>query len=111
MIGIPDRWRIGIPKDSRHVKGNLWNPYRQNMIKGDYPIIGQSIFLDATFTSDSLVEGHSTPTPAGVSTQRPGSFAFFGHPDQFILSTELSKSRWNCSRAKPISSRANGKSA
>ena len=84
MIGIPDRWRIGIPKDSRHVKGNLWNPYRQNMIKGDYPIIGQSIFLDATFTSDSLIEGHSTPTPSGVSSQRPGSFAFFGRPDAFI---------------------------
>ncbi len=85
MIGIPDRWRIGIPKDSRHVKGNLWNPYRQNVIKGDYPIIGQSIFMEADFVSDTLVEGHSTPTPSGVSSQRPGSFQFFGHPDQFIL--------------------------
>ena len=84
MIGIPDRWRIGIPKDSRHVKGNLWNPYSQNIIKGDYPIMGQSIFLNATFTSDSLVEGHANPTPGGVSSQRPGSFNFFGRPDQFI---------------------------
>ena len=85
MIGIPDRWRIGIPKDSRHVKGNLWNPYRQNIIKGDYPIIGQSIFMNATFTSDTLVEGHSTPTPSGVTSQRPGSFQFFGRGDTFLL--------------------------
>ena len=85
MIAIPDRWRIGLPPDSRHVKGNLWNPFRQNMIKGDYPIIGQNQFLLATFTSDTLVEGHSNPTPAGVSTHRPGSFEFFGRPDQYLL--------------------------
>ncbi|HLX61259.1 MAG TPA: hypothetical protein VKX17_08245 [Planctomycetota bacterium] len=85
MIAIPDRWRIGIPKDSRHAKGDLWNPYRQNMIKGDYPIWGQNQFLNATFTSDSFVEGHSNPTPSGVSTQRPGSFEFFGRPDQWLF--------------------------
>jgi len=85
MIGIPDRWRIGIPKDSRHVKGDMWNPYRQNMIKGDYPIMGQSIFLNATFTSDSLFEGHTNPTPAGVSTQRPGEFKFFGNPSAVLI--------------------------
>ncbi|MEI6235779.1 MAG: hypothetical protein WCT04_22215 [Planctomycetota bacterium] len=85
MIGIPDRWRIGVITDSRHVKGNLWNPYRQNMIKGDYPIIGQSIFMSAGFTSDTLVEGHNVPTPSGVTAQRPGSFKFYGDGDQFIL--------------------------
>ncbi len=85
MIGIPDRWRIGIPDDYRHYKGSLWNPYHQNMIKGDYPIIGQSIFMEATFTSDSLLEGHNVPTPAGVSTARPGNFQFFGEGDQYLV--------------------------
>ena len=64
-LGVADRWRIGLDGDSRHVKGNFWNPYRQNMLKGDYPIIGQSIFLDATFANDTFIEGHSNPTPSG----------------------------------------------
>jgi hypothetical protein len=85
ILPIPDRWRIGMPDNSMRVRGNFWNPYRQNMIKGDYPIIGQSIFLTVLGVSDTLVEGHSTPTPAGVSTQRPGSFEFFGRPDQFVF--------------------------
>ena len=97
LLPIPDRWRQGMPQDSRRVIGNLWNPYRQNMLKGDYPVIGQSIFLTTLFVSDTLVEGHSVPTPANVSTQRPNSERFFGHGDQlvvvqnFIISLELFK--------------------
>src|SRR5262245_16709292 len=32
-----DRWRIGFPDDPRYQKGALYNPYRQNVLKGDYP--------------------------------------------------------------------------
>ena len=94
-LPVPDRWRIGMPANPLRVKGDLKNPYRQNMLKGDYPIIGQSTFLNVTGVSDTLVEGHNTPTPSGVTTNRPGSFDFFGKGDQlvvkedFILSMEL----------------------
>lgn len=89
VVGIYDRWRIGLSSDSRHTRGNILNPYRQNMLKGDYPIIGQSLFLNATFLSDTVFEGHSNPTAAGVSTQRPGAFKFFGRPDQYLVQQNL----------------------
>ena len=94
-LPIPDRWRIGMPANPLRVKGDLANPYRQNMLKGDYPIIGQSTFLNLTGVSDTLLEVHNTPTPSGVTTNRPGSFDFFGKGDQllfqqnFILSLDL----------------------
>lgn len=97
VLPIPDRWRLGMPANTMRTRGNLWNPYRQNMLKGDYPIIGQSIFLSTLAVSDTLVEGHSVPTPSQVSSRRPGSFDFFGRPDQlvtnqnFIISLELFK--------------------
>jgi hypothetical protein len=86
LIPIADRWRVGMPNNTLRVKnGGILNPYRQNMIKGDYPIIGQSIFLSVLGISDTLVEGHSVPTPAGVNTNRRNSEDFFGRPDQFVL--------------------------
>ena len=30
------------------VKGAWWDPYNQNVLKGDYPIIGQHTFLNLT---------------------------------------------------------------
>ena len=36
-----DRWRIGFPQDPRYKQGSILNPYRQNVLKGDYPIFGQ----------------------------------------------------------------------
>ena len=96
FIPIPDRWRIGIPGDYiDETRGSLFNPYRQNVLKGDYPILGQDKFLILTLTSDTLLEARKTPTPSGVSTLRPGKFDFFGHGDSqiatenFILSTEF----------------------
>jgi len=85
ILGVSDRWRVGLDGDSRHVKGNFWNPYRQNMLKGDYPIIGQSIFLETTFADDTFIEGHGNPTPSGVTAQGPGRFEFFGGANQFLI--------------------------
>jgi hypothetical protein len=84
LIPVPDRWRVGLAPDTRHPKGNILNPYRQNILKGDYPIIGQSLFLVASATSDSLVEGHRLPTPSGVTSQRFGSEQFFGRGEQLL---------------------------
>jgi hypothetical protein len=98
LLPVPDRWRVGMPRNSLRVtKGGILDPYNQNMIKGDYPIIGQSIFLSVLAVSDTLIEGRSVPTPANVSTERRNSEEFFGRPDQiifnqnFILSMELFK--------------------
>ena len=90
FIPIRDRWRIGYA-------GGLLNPYSQNLLKGDYPVIGQDIFFSFVGISDSLFEARKLPTAQGVSRERPGSAEFFGEGRQlffnqnFVTSFELFK--------------------
>jgi len=92
---IQDRWRVGIPEDPRFRKGDIFNPYRQNVLKGDYPIIGNHTFLNITLASESTFNMRRLPVPQDVSAVRPGSFEFFGRGRQevfnqnFIFSFDL----------------------
>jgi len=95
---IEDRWRIGYPVWDRYNKGQpalddypfefgrLLDPFNQNVLKGDYPIIGQDIFLTTQVTSLSLFEGRQIPTATTPfeSTAREFTRDFFGRPNQFI---------------------------
>jgi hypothetical protein len=78
FVPTSDRWRIGYPEDPRFERGKWYNPYRQNVLKGDYPIFGQSNFLVLNLDSDSLFIGRRLPLPSDVSSQRPDSAEFFG---------------------------------
>jgi hypothetical protein len=109
FVPMEDRWRLGFPDwdrygkghprldDYPYVEGNLWNPYKQNVLKGDYPIIGQNTFLEITASSVTFVELRQVPTGTTPfeSTQRPFEEEFFGRPGQyfvqqnFILSLDL----------------------
>lgn len=88
FIPIRDRWRIGYG-------GNLLDPYAQNLLKGDYPILGQNVFFNFTAISDSLFEARKLPTPQGLSRERSGNSEFFGEGRQlffnqnFVFSLEL----------------------
>jgi hypothetical protein len=95
---VEDRWRIGFPEWDRYGKGSprvfdypyrlgsIFDPYNQNVLKADYPILGQHTFLDITATSSSLFEGRSLPTATTPfeSTARPFETNFFGKPGQFV---------------------------
>lgn len=91
----PDRWRIGFPEDPRIKQGELKNPYRQNVFKGDYPIFGQHNFLVITLESESALNSRRIPLPSNVSSERPDSAEFFGRGNQifakqnFITSIEF----------------------
>ena len=104
FIPIPDRWRLGFPAWDRYpgqpgefpyVQGHWWDPYSQNVLKGDYPIVGQHIFMNIAAISDTLFEARRLPVPSDVSSARAGSAEFFGRGEQlfvnqnFILSFEL----------------------
>ena len=90
FVRIPDRWNLTMPDwdrygaggDYPYVSGKWWDPYNQNVLKGDRPIIGQRTFFTFTGVSDSLVEGRNLPVPSGVSTARPQSEPFFGRGGQ-----------------------------
>jgi len=92
---IRDRWRIGFPTDPRYVRGDILNPYRQNVLKGDYPLFGQHTFLNFTAESETLFVMRRLPVPQDVSSVRPQSFEFFGRGRQefvnqnFVFSFDL----------------------
>jgi hypothetical protein len=84
FVPMPDRWTIDFPPDPRHPHPRLIDPYNKNVLKGDRPIAGNSVFLVLTGILDTPTELRRLPVPGGVSTADPGSFEFFGRGDQFF---------------------------
>ncbi len=100
-IPVEDRWRNGFPKwdrygnggnasivDAPYRLGRIIDPYNQNVLKGDYPVIGQNTFLNLTGTTLAVFEGRQIPTATTPfeSTARPFTTEFFGRPNQFLYS-------------------------
>jgi hypothetical protein len=93
---VPSRWNIPFPPDPRWPRTfRLIDPYNQNILKGDKPVIGDSVFLVLTGVLDVPTESRRLPVPGGVSTRDPGTFEFFGRGEQLfttpraLLSAEL----------------------
>lgn len=104
-IASPDRWRIGWPSwdrygrhakldpifmnadggDSPYTLGSPWNPYDRNILKGDYPIFGDSWFFNFTGVSDTFFQFRKNPTPSGAASQFPNSLDFFRDGKQFSV--------------------------
>lgn len=90
---VRDRWRYEFPEYDRYgdkgargrdipFKRNAWyNPYDQNVLKGDFPIIGDKYFMILSGTSTTGVEIRRTPSGNNVSTADPNSNNFFGRPE------------------------------
>jgi hypothetical protein len=83
-VSVTDRWRIGFPRHPRFKRGQWYNPYNQNFLKGDYPFYKQHNFLVVTLESESLVVARRIPVGAPVPTQRPDSAEFFGRGGQLF---------------------------
>lgn len=106
FVPMEDRWRSGFPAWDRYSKGyppvddypymqgNILDPYNQNVLKGDYPIIGQHTFLTVTGTSLAILETRQVPTPTTPfeSTAGSGPREFFGEPNQFFYTHNFSLS-------------------
>ena len=100
FVPMEDRWRAsfsewdrydkGFPTGDDYLfkKGHWWDPYNQNVLKGDYPVVGQHTFLDLTIESITFLEGRQIPvaTTPFESTINPFQEEFFGDPDQFFFS-------------------------
>lgn len=92
-----DRWRIGFPEYDRYGdrgargrdipfrKGRWWDPYNQSVLKGDYPIIGNKIFMILSGASTTGLELRRVPTDSNVSSDEPRSAEFFGQPEQLAV--------------------------
>jgi len=105
FVPTSDRWGLEFPDWQRYpegqqgeypyVSGRLLDPYDQNVLKGDRPVIGDDVFMVLTGVSETAFDFRNVPTPTGVSTEEPGSDEFFGAGtgysllQNFIASFEL----------------------
>ena len=79
VVPLPDRWRIPFSYYPLNEPGSLVDPYHQNILKGDYPILGQNIFMSLSARSDTtrsdgslLVRGLTTmPEPHPEVSNHP----------------------------------------
>ncbi|MBI3881081.1 MAG: hypothetical protein HY301_13600 [Verrucomicrobia bacterium] len=96
----PDRWKIGFVPWTRYTRGDveapygvktpmIWDPYRQSLLKGDVPVLGQDIFLNLTASTQTDFEARRLPVPSGVSAATPGQAEFYGQGEQFVVQNNL----------------------
>ncbi|MFT7620758.1 MAG: hypothetical protein ACI97A_004416 [Planctomycetota bacterium] len=66
----------------------FWDPYRQNMLKGDYPIDDDDFFFRFTLTEKMTVEGRNVPTPRGITGPGSNTSSFFGDGEQLFFTAK-----------------------
>jgi hypothetical protein len=98
---LRDRWRIGFPEYDRYgdkgargrdipFKRNRWyQPYDQNVLKGDKPIFGNDYFMVLSGVSTSQIEIRRTPSGNNVSSANPDSNNFFGRPESLSFNQTI----------------------
>ena len=98
---VRDRWRIGFPEYDRYgdkgargrdipfKKSRWYNPYDQNILKGDFPVIGNKYFMILSGVSTTGVELRRTPSGNNVSSAEPNSNNFFGRPESFSVNETI----------------------
>jgi len=86
FVAVPDRWR-------QFYAGKWYDPYNQNVLKGDIPVFGapgHEWFFETSLISDSMVERRTLPLPVGgASTSRAGRNNTFGSRTQTIFAENL----------------------
>ncbi len=86
QLPLPDRWRV--IQTLGLVKHRWYDPYHQNVYKGDVPLKGtKDWFLTLNGVSDTVIEPRSFPIPVGnQTTTSPGSLDVFGRTKSLVLS-------------------------
>lgn len=81
---------VAPPPYSINDPANPWNPYRQNQLKGDFPILGtEDLFFALTATNRLFYEHRNVPTPSGITGPGPVATGVFGNGDQHFLQDDL----------------------
>jgi hypothetical protein len=86
FVAAPDRWQ-------QFYKGKWYDPYNQNILKGDIPVFGspgEEWFFETSIISDTLLEGRRLPIPVGgAATNTPGANNIFGNGRQSMVVENL----------------------
>ena len=71
-------------------KADPLNPYRQNVLKGDFPAFGtEDVFFSITATNRLFAERRNVPTPTGITGPGPVRPDNFGNGTQKFLQDDL----------------------
>lgn len=74
-------------------KADPLNPYRQNVLKGDFPVFGtEDVFFSFTATNRLFAERRNVPTPTGITGPGPVRPDNFGNGTQKFLQDDLALS-------------------
>lgn len=101
FLPFPSRWfapgnPVGGVEPPSYVineRASALNPYRQNVLKGDFPIFGtEDLFFAVTATNRFFFEKRDVPTPSGITGPGPVATGFFGDGDQTFLQDDLALS-------------------
>lgn len=66
FVPVPDRWRM-------FYAGKWYDPYNQNVLKGDIPVFGSpghEWFTELSVISDSMFEAHRIPVGVGFASTK-----------------------------------------
>ncbi|HEX4842048.1 MAG TPA: hypothetical protein VFV57_00125 [Limnobacter sp.] len=90
-VAVPDRWRI---MQSLGFKFPLYDPYNQNVIKGDLPVLqdtlGPDWFFNLGVIADTLFEERRFPVPVPPATSTQARQTnIFGEGEQSIFAHNL----------------------
>ena len=87
FVPLPDRWRI---METLGQKYPWYDPYNNNVYKGDKPIRDGEWFLELIGIADTIAEPRSIPTPTGItSSDHPGQNDIFSGINQTIFAQTL----------------------
>src|SRR5262249_40902931 len=97
MSQAPDRWNTSMPAWRRYTRrgefpyasSHWWDPFNQNLLKGDKPIFGQATFFKFTGTSTTALDARRLFVPSGISAANSSSSQFFGRGGQGLVQETL----------------------
>ncbi len=101
FTSVPNRWNLKLPDfrrydfsgDEQFVKPHFFDPFNTNKLKGDAPILGNRIFLNLGFVSDTLNVGQTVPLPPIPFKDNPQHFGFgqYAFSQNFAMTADLSQ--------------------
>jgi hypothetical protein len=86
---MTDRWEVPMPGHPRGVERQVANPYRPNVLKGDLPIAGDSVFLAVSSGLELPLDARGSPVGPGIVTASPDDISYLGAAPQFVAAARL----------------------
>jgi hypothetical protein len=86
---MTDRWQVPLPGHPHGVERQATNPYRPNVLKGDLPIAGDSVFLAVSSGLELPLDARGSPVGPGIVTASPDDISYLGRAPQLVAAARI----------------------